>query len=341
MPSKDYNQIAFALEILRLLAEKPRRRKDLEDLLSIFLEQHGKSADKTDIKQKITRTIRKLRDCGIEIKSGTHSPYELVNSNFPVLLSTEQREALAIAAYFLADMGFSAQASQIQRIGNLTESDIPSFVKVDFSPPVDYSDRNLDAIVRQLQERFEQQCRYTIRYQSKPGTEGQIKDIDRSELRLHDGLLYLFAFIPDWRSWRFDYWHNIDQNHIFRLDKIVSVGAASDTRWVSCDFPKLKVRYRTSGQLANYKPRRKDEVIVYNDPEGKFREIEATIDYWFWFRQRILKYGENAQILSPQPLADEIKKEYKKIWEKLTADENSKNQSSTDSKQLTLETNGT
>lgn len=320
------NLFAFALEILRLLAEKPRRREELADLLSIFLEQHGKSTDDADVKQKLTRTIRKLRDCGIEIASGTHSPYKLVESNFPIILSTEQREALATAAYFLADMGFSAQASQIKRIGSLTESDIPSFVKVDFSPPVDYSDRNLDAIVRQLQERFLQQCRYTIRYQSKPGTEGRIWDIDRSELRLHDGLLYLFAFIPDWRSWRFDYWHNIDQNHIFRLDKIVSVGAASDTRWVSCDFPNLKVRYRTSGQLANYKPRRKDEVVVYNDPEGKFREIEATIDYWFWFRQRILKYGENVQILNPQLLADEIKKEYKKIWEKLSADENGKNQ---------------
>lgn len=330
MPSKrdeSYNLFAFALEILRLLAEKPRRREELADLLSIFLEQHGKSTDDADIKQKLTRTIRKLRNCGIEIASGTHSPYKLVESNFPIILSTEQREALATAAYFLADMGFSAQASQIQRISNLTESDIPSFVKVDFSPPIDYSDRNLDVIVRQLQERFLQQCRYTIRYQSKPGTEGRIWDIDRSELRLHDGLLYLFAFIPDWRSWRFDYWHNIDQNHIFRLDKIVSVGAASDTRWVSCDFPNLKVRYRTSGQLANYKPRRKDEVVVYSDPEGKFREIEATIDYWFWFRQRILKYGENVQILSPQLLADEIKKEYKKIWEKLLADENGKNQS--------------
>lgn len=313
----NHNQIAFALEILRLLAEKPRRREELADLLEIFLEQHGKSPDNIDIKQKLTRTIRKLRDCGIQIESTTHSPYKLVESNFPVLLSSEQRQALALAAYFLADMGFSAQASQIQRISNLTELEIPSFVKLDFSPPVNYSDRNLDTIVRQLQERFQQQCRYTIRYQSKPG-EARIWDIDRSELRLHDGILYLFAFIPDWRSWRFDYWPNIDQNHIFRLDKILSVGAASETRWVSCDFPTLKVLYRTTGQLSNYNPRRKDELVIETDPEGKFRDIEATIDYWFWFRQRILKYGANAKIISPQTLAEQIKNEYKKIWENST-----------------------
>ena len=316
----NYNQIAFALEILRLLAEKPRRREELADLLSIFLEQHGKSTDNADVKQKLTRTIRKLRDCGIEIESGTHSPYELVESNFPVLLSNEQRQALAVAAYFLSDMGFSAQANQIQRIGNLTESDIPAFIKVNFSPPVDYSDRNLDAIVRQLQERFQQQCRYTIRYESKPG-EGRIWDIDRSELRLHDGLLYLFAFIPDWNSWRFDHWQNIDQNHIFRLDRITNIGAASDTQWLSCDFPTLKVRYRTSGPLANYQPRRKDEVIVYKDSQEKYRDIEATIDYWFWFRQRILKYGANAQIISPENLANEMNKEYKKVRDRLSADE--------------------
>ncbi len=323
-PDNNYNQIAFALEILRLLAEKPRRREELADLLSNSLEEHGKFTDNADIKQKLTRAIRKLRDIGIEIKSGTHSPYELVESNFPLLISTEQREALALAAYFLADMGFSAQASQIQRMGNLTQSDIPASVKVDFSPPVDYSDRNLENIVEQLQERFLQQRRYTIRYQSKPGEE-RIWDIDRSELRLHDGTLYLFAFIPDISSKRFDYWRNIDQNYIFRIDRIISVGAASDTHWQSGDFPTIKIRYRTSGPLANYQPRRKDEKVVYKDPEKKFRDIEATIDYWFWFRQRILKYGANAQIISPQILADEMDKEYKKIFERFSVNENNKN----------------
>ena len=312
----NYNQIAFALEILKLLAEKPRKREELTELLSEFLENHGKSTDDADVKQKLTRTIRKLRDCGIEIKSAPHHPYQLTESNFPLLISSEQRQSLALAAYFLSDMGFTKEASQIQRIGNLKKSEIPPFVKVDFSPPVNYSDRNLDAIVHQLEERFQQQCRYTIRYESKAG-QGRIWDIDRSELRLHDGVLYLFAFIPDWKSWRFNYWHNIDQNHIFRLDRITNVGAASDTRWTSCDFPTLKVCYRTTGKLANYQPRRKDEIIIDNPDRHSqtYRDIEATIDYWFWFRQRILKYGSNVQILSPECLVKEIYEEYQKIWD--------------------------
>jgi hypothetical protein len=87
----------------------------------MFMEQHGKSADHADVKQKLTSAIREIRDCGIKIDSVTYSPYKLVESNFPMLLSTEQREALAIAGYFLSNMGFLGQANQIQRIGNLTE----------------------------------------------------------------------------------------------------------------------------------------------------------------------------------------------------------------------------
>ncbi len=217
----NYNQIAFTLEILRLLAEKPRKREELAELLHTFLDDHGKSSD--DTAQKLTRTIRKLRDCGIEIKSAPHHPYQLVESNFPVILSTEQREALARAAYILSDMGFSAQASQIKRIGNLKEVDMPPDVKVDFNPPVDYSEDKVDIIVRQLQERFQQQYRYTIHYQSSPG-KLSIWDVDRSELRLHNGVLYLFGFIPDWKSFRFPNWPNIDQNRIFRIDRILNIG---------------------------------------------------------------------------------------------------------------------
>jgi len=309
-----YNQIGFAILILQLLAEKPRNRDDLSTLLENILQKQGKSEG--DIKQKLTRTIRKLRDCGIEIKSAPHHPYELLESNFPVILSTEQRQALAIAAYFLADMGFSKEASQIKRIGNITLEDIPGFIKVDFSPPVDYSEDKLEIIVRELQDRFLKQRRYTIRYQSKSGG-GRIWDVDRSELRLHNGTLYLFAFIPDWNSSRFDYWHNIEQNMMFRLDRIANVGAASDSHWISSDFPTLKVKYRMSGQLWNYQPRRKDEVIKCKNSEEKYCDIEATIDYWFWFRQRILKYGKNARILTPEKFAEEIEKEYQEIYEGL------------------------
>jgi predicted DNA-binding transcriptional regulator YafY len=135
-------------------------------------------------------------------------------------------------------------------------------------------------------------------------------------LRFHNGVLYLFAFIPDWKSWRFQTFPNIDQNHLFRVDRIESVGPATDVHWVSCDFPTLKVYSKMSGQLANYQPRRKDEVVIYRDPEGQFVDIETTVDYWFWFRQRMLQYGANAQVLNPDFLAKEIKKEHQKAYEK-------------------------
>jgi hypothetical protein len=65
-----------------------------------FLDKHGQSSD--DIDQKVSRTIRKLRDCGFNINSAPNRSYELVESSFPVLLSPKQRESLALAAYVLS-----------------------------------------------------------------------------------------------------------------------------------------------------------------------------------------------------------------------------------------------
>jgi len=304
-----YNQIAFAITILQLLAEKPRKRDELSDLLGAYLKKQGKSDG--DTTQKLTRTIRKLRDCGIEIKSAPHHPYELMESNFPVILSTSQRETLALAAHFLTDMGFSAQASQILRIGNIQQTDIPADVKVNFSPPVDYSSDKLEDTVTKLQQRIEQQKRYTIRYQNKKGEE-RIWDIDRSELRFHDGTLYLFAFVPDWNSSRFQDFPNIDQNRLFRIDKIINVGASTDIHWLSCNFPTVEMTYRLMGFLADYQPRRLNEKVIKRDGDGKFVEIISQEDYPFWFRQRILRYGSNALVLKPDWFANEISSEYQK-----------------------------
>lgn len=301
-----YNQLAFALEILRLLAQKPYRREDLATLLSDFLEQHEKSAE--DILQKLTRTIRRLRDCGFEIRSAPNRPYELVESSFPVILTQDQRQALALAVYFLSDMGFSAQASQINRIGKLTEADLPTNVKVNFSPPVDYSEDRLEETVRTLQERFRQRCRYTIRYRSSRGNE-QNWDCDRSELRLHNGVLYLFAFIPDFSSRLIEKRPNVEQNFAFRVDRILTVRAASTTPWSLFNFPTLKVRYRMSGPLGTYQPRRATEQELLRDIDANFVEIVTKEDYLFWFRQRILQYGSNVQILEPEWLAQQIAQE--------------------------------
>lgn len=248
----NYNQLAFTLEILKRLAEKPRRREDLAVLLSDFLNQHEKYAD--DILQKLSRTMRKLRDCGFEIHSAPNRPYELVESSFPVILSTNQRQALALAAYFLTDMGFSAQASQIIRIGKLTEADLPTDVKVNFSPPVDYSEDKLEETVGKLQERFRQQCRYAIRYRSARGNE-RTWDCDRSELRLHNGVFYLFAYTPDFSPRH----HAVERNQAFRIDRILRVYPSSQTSWQTLGFPTIAIRYRMSGSLGTYKPRRANE----------------------------------------------------------------------------------
>jgi predicted DNA-binding transcriptional regulator YafY len=308
MPRQNtYNQIAFALEILRLLAREPLKRGDLAAYLTDFLNQHGKPAD--DLEQKITRTISKLRDCGFSIQSAPSCPYELVESAFPIILSSEQRQALALASYLLDGLGFSNQAGQLQRLGQIKFTDLPPQVKVNFSPPVDYSEEQLSSTVQTLQERLSRQCRYSIRYLGTSGKETNW-DCDRSELRIYNGVLYLFAYVPDCKPKVASSHPHFTQNMAFRIDRIISVRPASDTAWFQRQFPKETIRYRMSGPLKNYQPRRANEREIERTQD--FVEIETSEDYHFGVRQRILQYGSNIRVLSPQWLADEIHAEWQK-----------------------------
>lgn len=300
------NQLAFALEILKLLAEKPRYRQELSNFLLEYLEKQGLKTG--DVLQKLTRTIPKLRECGFEIESAPHHPYTLKKSNFPVILSIEERQTLYLSAYVLTQMGFSAQASHIYRIGNLSENDHSSDVKVDFNPPIDYSETHIKTIVQTLQERIKTGCYYQIRYQNN-----QVKetywDLGLSELRLHNGVLYLLAYVPS-ASYKYSKTApNIEQNYLFRIDRITYIYPSSNSAWFWRTFPTVMIRYRMTGALANYQPRRHHEKLITKNLDKKYVEIETEEDYLFWFRQRILQYGKNVQVLSPDWLAQDIAQE--------------------------------
>lgn len=289
------NQIAFALEILKLLAEKPWKRADLAAALS------DRGFGGQDLSQKIARMLKKLRECGFEIRGAPNCPYELFHSNFPVILSADQQEALAMAVYFLSDMGFSAQAGSLLQMGEVSQTQLPSTVKVNFSPPVDYSQECIEQTVQALQTRFQQRRRYTIRYRSAQGNERKW-DCDRSELRLHNGTLYLFAHTPD----SFLANHLVERNRAFRIDRILTVDPASQTPWGILQFPTLSIRYRMSGDLGTYQPRRASEQELLRDAGDNWVEIETEEDYLFWFRQRILQYGSNVRVLSPEWIVQQI-----------------------------------
>ncbi|BAT54674.1 hypothetical protein NOS3756_36460 [Nostoc sp. NIES-3756] len=300
------NQLGFSLEILKLLAQKLHKKAEL----SIALGDRG--FESGDLSQKIVRTIGKLRDCGFEINSAPNRPYELVESAFPVILSAEQRQALAMAADLLADMGFSAQASQIYRIGNF--SNITSNLAADFHPPADYSEDNLDEILRQIQQRLQQKRRFVIWYRNAKGDERHW-DLDKSELRLHNGTLYLFALVPDWYSWNIPTKPNVEQNSAFRVDRITRIGAASHTPWTYTKFPTIDITYRLTGALATYKPRRPHEQIISSSDNTDYIDIVTEEDCLFWFHQRVLQYGASATVLNPPWIAQKVKDTLKKAYE--------------------------
>lgn len=309
------NFLAFYLELLRLLTEKPRWRRELVVALEGWLEQRGQPVG--DLEQKVVRAIRRLRDCGFEIRSGPHRPYELVASAFPVLLSVEQRRALALGTHLLEALGFNREAHHLLQVGRLQETDFPRALKAEFHPPVDYSEPHYQAFLADLQERMRQRRRFVVRYRASSGQESQW-DCDYSELRWHNGVLYLFAWVPNppIPLVRRLPSPSVEENFTLRVDRIVQVGPASKVPWRRQCFPTLTVRYRLYGELATYQPRRPYEQVVATAADGTFVDLEATVDSLFWLRQRLLQYGAQAQVLEPDWFAQELSQELQRAYQR-------------------------
>ncbi|UUO15801.1 helix-turn-helix transcriptional regulator [Dolichospermum heterosporum] len=301
------NQLGFMLELLKLLAEKPCKKAELEILLS------DRGFEAGDLSQKIARAIGKLRDCGFEIKAAPNRPYELVTSVFPVILSEEQRQALAMASELLASLGFSAEAGHIHRIGNFQKPKSPG-LRTDFHPPTDYSEDKINEVVRQLQQRFQQKRRFVVWYRSRKGKE-TFWDLDKSELRLHNSVLYLFALVPDFRSSHLETRPNAEQNITLRVDRITRVGGVSQTPWTYSKFPTLDITYRLTGDLASYRPRRPHETVISSLETTEYVDILTQEDCIFWFRQRMLQYGVSARVLNPDWVAKGVKDALKKAYD--------------------------
>ena len=304
--SVKFNQFTFAIAILQKLSERPYTPKALGLALTDFFAEHGESSD--DILRRISRAIRKLRESGFEIRSAPNRPYELITTNFPLILTSAQREALALAAHVLADMGFSAQASELLPLSGFDNDSLPKQPCFSFSPPVDYSEDQLSSKVATLLERFKQQRQYTIRYRN---SSGQLNtwNLDRSELRLHNGVLYLLAYVPALPVEN----HDVQRNRLFRVDRIEHINPSSQTAWCRLYIPSLALIYRMSGPLGSYQPRRDTETVLSRDSASapKWVEIETKETYLFWFRQRLLQYGQNVEVRSPDWFVAQIACELK------------------------------
>ena len=236
-----------------------------------------------------------------------------MTSVFPVILSEEQRQALAMASELLASLGFSAEAGHIHRIGNFQKPKSPG-LRTDFHPPTDYSEDKINEVVRQLQQRFQQKRRFVVWYRSRKGKE-TFWDLDKSELRLHNSVLYLFALVPDFRSSHLETRPNAEQNITLRVDRITRVGGVSQTPWTYSKFPTLDITYRLTGDLASYRPRRPHETVISSLETTEYVDILTQEDCIFWFRQRMLQYGASARVLNPDWVAKGVKDALKKAYD--------------------------
>jgi predicted DNA-binding transcriptional regulator YafY len=307
------SQLSFILQLLKHLCHSPISREELITKLSLDLDEMGHAGG--DVKQKLDRSLKKLRSCGFEIESAPHHPYHLKQSHFPLLLTSKQRGAIATARHLLEQLGFAQEAAELQLLlKSNDEPDIAS-LEADFSPPVDYSQPQLATILDQLRDRITQQQRFIIDYQGSGGDRRHY-DLDHCELRLHQGVLYLFAIVPTPPQWTLPKHRPtqfFDRNQPFRVDRILQVFPSSGDSWTYSSFGTLTIRYQLQGPLGTYQPRRPQETVIERHPDRKIVIIEAEEDYVFWFIQRIMRYREHCQILDPDWLRNQHQQTIQKM----------------------------
>lgn len=185
---------------MQLLCQRPYRRQELAATLQTEFPQA------TDIYQKISRSIKRWRNRGCEIESSNRTPYILRKTNLPLLLSEEQKQALALGSKLLENLGFVAEGAHLGEI--LLHSSKPLTVPCfssNFDPPLPYSDTSLREKIATLRDRLANRRRFVILYRNSKGQE-QIWEVDLAQLHLHDGILFLFAHVPttpvncDWQD---------------------------------------------------------------------------------------------------------------------------------------------
>jgi len=119
--------------------------------------------------------------------------------------------------------------------------------------------------------------------------------------------------VPDCRTHHIQTRPNVEQNFIFRIDRIVRVGAASNTPWIYSQFPTLNILYRLTGAFRKLQACRSHESELQAD-NTDFVDILTQEDCLFWFRQRMLQYGASARVIDPLWLAQDIGNELKKAY---------------------------
>ena len=278
------------LHILGLLTKSPQSEADLNEYFA-----NNKLIGKKVSDDSISLYINTLRKIGCKISRPSKSnnyKYELTYNPFILTLDEKEKQTLSTAIKHLAKINnwefiFDVDNVflELQNLININKDEILSSIS------------NITNIDRQIILKLNLHCKnknvITILHRTLSSDEIKKITILADEMFLESGKLYVWGY-------------NFKQQEMqyFRVDKISDIKKVG----ISNNEPIIKkpiAVYKLKDELA--KTFKIDENQTIISKKSNELIIEEQIINRFKFVQKILSYGTNCTLLSPQNIVDEIK----------------------------------
>ncbi len=282
------------IEILKLLSKKDVSERDIEEIIY-------KLNKKSCSAETIQRYINTLKYAGLDITKSTKTgKYHLENQPFSIKLNDRELKALSFLDNYVSGLNNKKLSAEFETFFN----DLSKYFTEDLKQKYHklkqnntnrsiYSYKHLEDKINTFENLCKDNQRTEIVYEG-----GETYITEPKELIYDKNCVYLLCYIPSDAC-----------NKMFLIDKITSYKQLP-TKSGGGNFLNTAV-FECRGRLAkNYKLKpseriinsSSDSVIISNAQEDK----EVLL-------RRILKYGENAKIIQPKSLNEEMVKMINKM----------------------------
>ncbi len=281
------------LLVFALLLERGRSVKELTDIL-----ETNKITAKSFSEDTVRLTIKTLRMAGCDISrpcSSNNFKYELLNMPF-TLNSTEEVIDLIINLRNRYSQDINIEDIYIlnnllDKIMKLTENQV-LIDKIHDSAPME----NFKSLYKQLSNPNLVGKKVSVLY-SSPKFDKEILDIIPQRVVYENGKLYLWCYVFKYQKFSI--------LNVERILKINSVSIIKNSQF----YDSYEVIYKLIGNaLADFKQEINEEILEKTDD---YIIVKANVNQEFWFVQRLLLFGSDFKIISPdffkQKLIDKIK----------------------------------
>lgn len=140
--------------------------------------------------------------------------------------------------------------------------------------------------------------------------EQRIFHANYAEIRFFEKRTYLYIWCEETEDVKNNAFPELAHNRCLRFDRILDIQPTQHIwRHEGLDF--IKVYLHFSGDLVRAYESKEDDISCKNI--GEIKEVIRKVVSPFWLVREILPYGKNCQIVSPDSVREEIKKEVRSL----------------------------